>query len=185
MMGGTDAQISEFPFIGAVQMNLGDGSYARCGCAILSKRSCLTAAHCLKDSYGRNLPKSAIKVYFGSNVFSYGDVSYVEGIYKHPQYGTTIYPRDFDFALLELKDALVYKANAIQPIEMTDDDDESLGEAWIAGWGKYSRSSGGSAILQKAKMSGMSLRDCENYYQNTLTWRMICLKAYGISACNG
>ena len=127
IVGGTEADISEFPY----QVALYHYGRYKCGGSILSENYILTAAHCL-DSI--DLPPNEVSFRGGSsNMHNGGVVVYAENYTLHPLYDAKIFSNDV--AIVKLAKPL--KGINIQPIKLVDENFTiSSGEMTVvSGWG--------------------------------------------------
>ncbi len=133
--GGTDADISEFPW----QVYYKSGDYL-CGGSIISENWIITAAHCTKNQMGRNIPVNNMLIKAGvTNPYdeTEGKIYDIKNVIIHENFNTT--SLDNDIALLELHEPIDFEnAEAIE-IVTVDDADEGATDpgmmAWITGWG--------------------------------------------------
>lgn len=133
--GGTDADISEYPW----QVFLEAGGYT-CGGSIIGGKWILTAAHCVKDKNEQTIPASQIDVIVGANnprIPSQGKKYIIDNVIVHEMYSSqTNYN---DIALLKLKDSIDFP-NA-KPIKIVSEPEVRAGAtnpgvmAWVTGYG--------------------------------------------------
>ncbi len=136
IVGGTDADISDYPWQVALIEQSGGWIWAFCGGSIIDSNWILTAAHCMEDVNINNLYVRA-----GSdNSYAQGGVSYsVEEVIVHPNYNSNT--MNNDIALIKLNNSISFNSNK-QPINLMCDFQADLGaqnpgvEATITGWGE-------------------------------------------------
>lgn len=127
IVGGHATTIEEHPW----QVSLQFMSRHRCGGSIIDKKWVLTAAHCTGS-----LPTDDLAVRVGSSKSaSGGTLIKLKKYITHPKYDAGRF--DYDFALLELDEALKSDERT-QPIALPEDDlkipDGAMVE--VSGWGK-------------------------------------------------
>ena len=136
IVGGDDANISDYPWQVALTEQSGNWISAFCGGSIIDNYWILTAAHCVEDGFNGTLYIRA-----GSDVYyAQGGTSYsVDEIIIHPNYNTNTYNNDI--ALLKLNNPISFNSNR-QPIMLICDEQISMGAqntgvmATITGWGE-------------------------------------------------
>ncbi len=151
IIGGTDAAITEFPWMVFYKsQNIG------CGGTIIAPGWILTAAHCTEDSNHAAIPISEMSVVAGSATPFNQDsgLTYsVSDVIRHEGYDPSTAANDI--ALLKLSTEIA-DAKPIKLISMYDVSDGSIAPgvmAWVTGWGvTNSGSQLMSAILQKVQL---------------------------------
>lgn len=138
IVGGTDADISEFPW----QAFYISGN-SLCGASIISENWVVTAAHCTKNTSGEDVPASEMTVKVGAtNPYdSHEGKSYsVSQVIVHEDYDSNTMANDI--ALLGLSVPINYE-NA-EPVKLVSDEDVADGAtdpgvmSWVSGWGLIS-----------------------------------------------
>lgn len=133
--GGTDALISEFPW--QVYITSGD---ITCGGAIISNVWIVTAAHCVKNEDGTNIPVSEIFVKAGANNpynESEGEVYQAAQAIAHESYDDETLENDI--AVIRLRTPI--DVPVARPIRLVTQEDISFGATdpgvmtWVTGWG--------------------------------------------------
>jgi trypsin len=166
--GGETVEINKAPDQVAILKDNGHW----CGGTMLSKRTVLTAAHCVKCS------KCDFKIRAGSSFKSSGGlVVKVQNIIVHPKYtGKPSY--DYDYALLILnkvgdRDFPDVVRHAKLPAK---DDKIEVGQLMqVAGWGYISMKIEEPEQLQLAKVPIYDTDECKKAYgRGNITERMIC-----------
>lgn len=194
VIGGTEADINHFPFIGAIIKP------GYCGCSIINRNFALTASHCTyKGGIGKALTPDEFRIRFGSaDRTSGGIISEVSALTRHFKHNSKT--KENDLAILKLYESLDFSPT-IQPIPLVDDDyDATSGvDAWIVGWGVQNAASleNSDTIpdfphkLQYGKISIYEFSRCKKFYEentsNVITNRMICAGTSdkGIGICKG
>ena len=99
----------------------------------------------------------------------------VNQIIFHPQFGYNT-PRDYDFALIEIKPLADNSLPKERPVCLPRSDTPySVGSAVVGvGWGRTSSTSSGSNTLRKVKLYLSDRRRCTQTYQYSVTNSMIC-----------
>lgn len=177
IVGGTDAERGEFPYIVSLQ-----GSWGHfCGGSLISENWVLTAAHCVR---GGSIAKIVVGLHnqkdmAGTEVFKAAKVI------SHPEYNSS--KMDYDFALIQLDGNSSFKPVALNNVDIKISDDSNI-ESTTAGWG-YTKESGWklAETLQKVSVPLVTREACNNSYKNSITERMICagLSQGGKDSCQG
>ncbi|KAH8721615.1 trypsin-like cysteine/serine peptidase domain-containing protein [Ilyonectria robusta] len=178
IVGGTEAQLGDFPYIVSIARNGGRW----CGGSLLDANTILTAAHCSQ------LNPSSVQVRAGSLKWSTGGKQVgVSSIVSHPDYnaGTV----DNDVAIwrlaspIEASDTIGYATlakNGSDPVA------DSL--LTVAGWGALTQGGPSSEALQKVTVPVVSRAECrEQYGEAAITEGMFCagLDEGGKDSCQG
>ncbi len=194
---GKEVYIEDFPWQVAMLEVARDGSRRlNCGGILISQVHVLTAAHCVDeikdDRSGASVPptrpkdKATLIIRAGATLYDRGGTEHeVVDIAIHPQWKSTIYPLDYDAAILRLKTPVT----AVKPIRLyrrnvgvTD------GPAWVSGWGQ-TEASPLSQWLLAAEVPLVSHENCNdrNSYGGLISPRMVCagLASGGQDSCFG
>lgn len=151
---------------------LGSGS-------LIAANVVLTSAQRLQSIFDNNGVNSDIKVIVGAHDITRSESSKrvysVNQIIFHPMFGYNT-PRDYDFALLELKPLVDGSLPTQRPVCLPRSDTPySVGSAAIgAGWGRTSTYSRGSDTLRKVNLYLTDRRRCTQLYQYSVTNSMLC-----------
>lgn len=109
IVNGTDAEISDFPFIVSLQSSNETNSYHSCGGSILNEYWILTAAHCVHLGD----PERMSIEYFATNISNgeHGEkIAFVEELVWHEDYSSRTLIHDI--ALVKLKTPLELENNS-------------------------------------------------------------------------
>lgn len=133
VIGGRDADIGEYPWMGAlVSTSSGGNTRQFCGCTAIDPYWVMTAAHCLE----RDLGIEEFKIVFGTSdlgAMDAGQVFYPKSVVFHPNYAA-IYDSNDDIALVQLSQPLPESFQLVSLISSTDF--EQAGRtARALGWG--------------------------------------------------
>ncbi len=158
VIGGQDADITNYPWMGALVVNDPDTNLRQfCGCTAIDPYWVLTAAHCV----GGETDLTDFKIVFGAANLEddeTGQIFYPSAILPHPDY-IPIFGRENDLALIQLQTAL---PSAIPPLPLvTSTELERAGTAAkILGWGRIEadwREPEDTLILQEGDVEVVSL----------------------------
>ncbi|MEI7481861.1 MAG: serine protease [Elusimicrobiota bacterium] len=173
IVGGTEANKGEFPFIVSLQA----ASYGHfCGGSLIKKNWVLTAAHCVEGGY---LNSVVIGLHNLSNPAGSEKFAAAQ-IIKHPNWNKAKF--DYDFALIRLDKESKFTPVALNPTELTGKVDFIT-----TGWGTTSQSGSISDALLKVSVPLVSKASCEAAYPGKLTDSMLCAgyEAGGKDSCQG
>lgn len=178
IVGGTDAEIADFPFTVALTDSTG---FQFCGGSIIAPNKVLTAAHC---TTGQNA--ADVQVVSGRTALSGSDgaVTPVGDIWIHPDY--TDATAGSDVSVLTLSKDI---PNA-QPIELATADDPSYAEgtdATALGWGATSEGGETSDTLKQVTVPVTSDQTCSSAYPEYKSDAMVCagVEEGGKDSCQG
>ena len=165
--GGTDADISEFPW----QVYYIAGNKL-CGGSIISKNWIVTAAHCTKNIFGNTISIADMTIIAGATNLNnvIGDQIYnVSEVIVNENYNSQTL--DSDIALLKLKQP-IDNINAA-PIKIITSYDVAYGAtdpgvmSWVTGWGLTNVNPAVySAILQKVQLPIVSNAQAATVWKN-------------------
>uniref|UniRef100_A0A1B0ADI6 Peptidase S1 domain-containing protein n=1 Tax=Glossina pallidipes TaxID=7398 RepID=A0A1B0ADI6_GLOPL len=201
--GGTKTSIAEFPWSVLIEYVKEDGTKGHfCGGTLIASNWVLTAAHCVKDPYAKNLEVSAVRLgewdtdtnpdcqvdIRGNKDCAppYVDIS-VDRVFPHDSFNMSVNGIRFDVALLRLSSSVTY-TDFIRPICLPLNDSlQSLDfvgySLIIAGWGHYNSENVMSNVLQKATVNVVPHRKCDlqfRKYYIALSKQEICAEGTGI-----
>ncbi|KAK4878210.1 hypothetical protein RN001_010716 [Aquatica leii] len=127
IVGGENADISEFPYLVSVQLS----NRHLCGAAILSDRTVVSAAHCFDTSTTELLTirVNSSFAYFGGYVIK------IRSIKRHPKYGHNGRIPIYDVAMVYLTSSM-FESIKLNLYPDSEDDDMPVGAVVdVAGWG--------------------------------------------------
>lgn len=184
IVGGTNADVGEYPFIAALlQKGAAPASGQFCAGTLIAPEWVLTAAHCTDGESA-----SALEVWIGGrnrNNPTEGIRVPVQAIYMHPAYLAT--PRGSlhdDIALLKLSSPVT----SINPAPLITSAEEIAPgtNARIIGWGTTSEGGSGSQILLKADVPIVPFASANLYYTDLDASNLAAgYDAGGIDTCQG
>jgi secreted trypsin-like serine protease len=152
IIGGTTTAVGAWPFQAQIKLTTAPHW---CGGSLLTPDWVLTAAHCLQDSSGNDLPLSTFRVVMGEHDRSSTDgaeqTRTVSLALKNPGYPGGASPGHFDTALLRLSTPVTLDSR-VQTIRPAVDRDDSGQNAIVSGWGNTSPGSGATNVLRQASV---------------------------------
>ncbi|XP_055715690.1 trypsin delta-like [Phlebotomus papatasi] len=176
IVGGEDAAVGQFPWIGALQY---DGYGQFCGGSVISDHWLITAAHCPEG-----LSAIYMTVRIGSRYHDTGgQVHRMIRYIMHPQYYIeSMY--DFDVAVAEIEG--VMGGPNIRPIPLTDVEPLPPQRVFVAGWGALEWQGIGPQILQFVSIPVVDRQVCADAgYGYYIRDNMFCAGEYGRDSCQG
>lgn len=170
IIGGSNADITDFPWQIFLHINHGD-YYYQCGGTIIADKWILTAAHCTFDDNGNDFSADSMLVLIGDEDLSKINTAHiVKNVIKHADYNDDSYANDI--ALLELKTAITFSEKSA-PIKMVTEGDAAEGYtdpgvmATITGWGETNSSTHASPnILQQVQLPIVSRNTALNVWSS-------------------
>ncbi|EDS42890.1 trypsin 7 [Culex quinquefasciatus] len=180
IVGGFPIDIRDAPY----QVSLNYYREHWCGGSLIGSRWVLTAGHCVDVS---DLP--LIKVRVGSTHHeSGGQLVEIQRVLQHPLYDLA--PFDYDFALLELDEA-VQLGEEFYAVELPGRDEpvEDGQMLQVSGWGDTQNAEECDDVLRATNVPTVNQEECRRAYSgiHEITDRMICagFQAGGMDACQG
>ncbi|XP_055306137.1 chymotrypsin-1-like [Sitodiplosis mosellana] len=168
IVGGSPAYDGQAPYQCSMQ-KIRYGSHF-CGCAIISDRWVVTAAHCLGK------PVNGIEIRVGSNKKnSGGQVLRVEKTIRHPKYSKHGNPVN-DIGLVNVQGNIKFN-DKVKPINYGGSEPSPGTELLATGWGMTPYAS--PEDLQQLKVTAISLEECQS------TWSGIDASVLCTSSPNG
>lgn len=180
IVGGTPAPEGEYPFIGQLRVDFGDGSYGSCGASLYDEEWVLTAAHCVMDIGGTG-PTDVVTVGFGS--LNQSELNWYQAEYV---YSANIEGIPNDWALVKLAEPV--DPEDATPIEIVSDATyDEVEEFTVIGWGDLEEgANAGSEELQQVQVPFVSDEECATGYGDNLSADVeLCAGAEGIDSCQG
>lgn len=180
IVGGTEAQLGEFPWQVSWQRQ-GFGSYSHsCGGSILNENWILTAAHCCAGIYDGKIVAGGIKLRTNEGIEQ--ERNYVEFI--HPEYDSR--GTNNDVCLLKLEQPLQL-GDTIDSIKLNNESQVEKGPSFVvSGWGTTSAGGSISETLLKVEVPYVDEKTCEEDYAGyEITETMICAGEKGKDSCQG
>ncbi len=177
VVGGTDAEVGEFPYIVSLQ-----GSWGHfCGGSLIASDWVLTAAHCVR---GGSIAKIVVGLHNQKDLN--GTESFKPAkVIAHSGYSSSTL--DYDFALIQLDGHSSFKPIALNDVTIEIPEGSNI-ESVTSGWG-YTKEGGWnlSQVLQKVTVPLVNQETCNQAYRNGVTDRMICagFPEGGKDACQG
>ncbi|XP_063547089.1 proclotting enzyme-like [Cydia strobilella] len=174
IVGGTEAPISDWPFITYIEISEFSFFAAACGGSLISSQTVLTAAHCLDDmTWSKILDGITFKIYMGhSRHVRATMIREVIDYETHKQYEPeNLYVRA-DIGIMFLKSPVIFRANvqkAILQRRFSLYEDRNL---VVAGWGhtEPGENSTSSWWLKAVEIKPKAYRKCMDLY------RVICAR---------
>jgi len=197
IVGGVEAGVNEFPWVGNMWLLDGGESGSMCGGTLISAEWVVTAAHCLykdADFKQQYAPKDTAWVLGEHDTMSATESKItkrfaVDKIIVHPNWNSMT--TKGDIALMRLKE----KADLTKytPACLANTGQSFVGKtAWVYGWGQNSfKADQGMQKLQKLQVKVASNKECMDWSKkNTKNWDLgpgqVCAGAgKGKDACKG
>jgi len=180
IVGGNIAEKNEYPWQAGITNTYSDRPW--CGGSILSKRTMLTAAHCIVNEVAKDLI-----VLVGEHDWSIRDGEQrmsVCCIVMHPKYNASTI--DYDIAILTLCNDINF-TKEIAPVcpPSQPESDYANVAAKVAGWGDLLEGGPRSKKLMEVEVIATNNTECYDAYGGGITDRMICAGDLGKDSCRG
>ncbi|XP_055694974.1 trypsin delta-like [Lutzomyia longipalpis] len=177
IVGGSNADISDFPWQLSLQMRGGGRHF--CGGSIISPSWAITAAHCLE-----HFTPEMIKVLAGStNVNNIGGKFYeIERFVMHPEYNEDTFSNN-DIAVFKIHGE--YDGINMRSIQMGDVEPTAGSTVTISGWGNLAWLGNMPDILQAVHVPVVDRNVCNLSYNGGVNENMFCAGKPGRDACQG
>jgi len=185
IIGGTDAERGEFPWIISYQFSFGDEGFHSCGGSILNANKIVTAAHCCD---GIGIEDTRIVVGDHNVEVDEGQEQFmqIESLKIHENYDPNTI--DYDICVLTLTQVIEMNEYAA-PVTISTQTEWTEGTTFtVSGWGlKHEDDFDTAEILQKVNVPYVTDETCSNDYdgENVVTDRMICAGEKGKDSCQG
>jgi trypsin len=162
IVGGQPASPGEYPAHSF--LDLGDGAF--CGGTLVAAAKILTAAHCVTDFFGDEVPAASVTAYMGENDrdnFTSSHSYAVSDVDVHSDFD--VFTLVNDVAMLTLSSASPH-----HPLRVIGSDETSKWApgvtATIVGWGTASYGGDDSDVLLEAQVPIVSDAECDDAYGN-------------------
>ena len=180
---GREIEIFEAPYQAILTSHLLTGKFLTCGASIISRKTFLTAAHCVpqRKKYHK------IQITIGSDSRGVGHKFSVSTLFAHSRYRNF---HDYDIAMGYFDQPLVFNAK-VQPIQwLTNRNLPKGGDiAYVTGFGvTEDHPKVVSKKLRRVKVRILSSSECAEIMENFHGKRQICGKQpyrYGGNSCKG
>ncbi|XP_071055284.1 serine protease snake-like [Onthophagus taurus] len=165
IVGGTDANPTEFPHMAALGYGDSPNIQWECGGSLISEKFVLTAAHCLISRQSGPLKHVRLgDVNLGGTINNdrFAQQFLVEKVFEYPDY--VPFSQYHDIALIELNKFV--KCNQyVRPACVNFDNFLPDGTPIATGWGATEYGGRNSDVLQKVSLSYISYRRCGETYR--------------------
>uniref|UniRef100_A0A2H1VHU4 SFRICE_019798 n=1 Tax=Spodoptera frugiperda TaxID=7108 RepID=A0A2H1VHU4_SPOFR len=157
IVGGNEAAIGSHPHM----VGLSSGVLIRsnfCGGSLISQRTILTAAHCIRHVYSFGSLTSSLRATVGTNRWNSGGTAYtISRNVTHPHYVHSLIKNDLG-VLITSSDVVLN--NLVQVVPITYDFVGEGVQARVAGWGNIRAGGPSSAALLELTTTTIDGNDC-------------------------
>ncbi|CAC5367331.1 Trypsin beta,Trypsin delta/gamma-like protein CG30031,Trypsin alpha,Chymotrypsin-like serine proteinase [Mytilus coruscus] len=185
IVGGSNADITTYPWQVSLQMRSGSGWYHICGGSIIDNNWIVTAAHCVDGSSANTLRIAAGMTKLSDTSRT---VRSLARIIMHPNYSSSRPGYPNDIALLELSQSLTFGAT-MNKIAVPTTQDFTGSTCSLSGWGRLSGSGSSPDNLKDVQMTIISNSECSTRWASVTGAAIndgnICILESGKSACSG
>ncbi|XP_063416940.1 chymotrypsin-like serine proteinase [Mytilus trossulus] len=185
IVGGSNADISDYPWQVSLQLRSSGSWYHICGGSIINNNWVVTAAHCVDGSSTNNLRIAAGMTLLSDTSRT---VRTLNRVIMHPSYSGSAAGYPNDIALLELSQSLSFGAN-IDAIAVPSTQDFTGSRCFLSGWGRLTGSGSSPNNLQDVEMTVISNSECSTRWSSvsgaSINSGHICILESGKSACSG
>lgn len=183
IVGGSNANYGDHPYICSLQVRSGSGWFHICGSVIWNNNYLVTAAHCVEGSAA-----SSLRVVCGLHRISNTDSNQVShslaSITMHPNWNGNANGFPNDIATMRLSSALTFNTY-VNKASFASSGDFAGQTCTLSGWGRLSGGGSSPNTLQRVDMTALSHNDCRGYWSQVNTGHICLLRGTGYSACNG
>ena len=185
IVGGSDAQLGQFPYLVSLEYNGPAGWHHLCGGVILDATTILTAAHCV---HGRS-DVVRFRIRYGSVKHAEGGTTAgVSEIREDQSYDYQTIANDL--AILKAAKPLILDGTEATPIALPEAGSDPVGGTSVqaAGWGKtVYQASSLPRSQQQITLPVVDRAACTAAYSavNTITATMMCAGTTGQGTCQG
>ena len=178
IVDGEEAQKNEFPWLVGLVLRNPDGSVGKIGCggSIISSKTILTAASCIR-LYGDVQYQDMFYVVIAEHDTSANDGEMYRKVCshsEHPSYTAYNTVDNNDYGILTLCEHLTW-SKEVSPVCLPDIDSNYDREKVIAaGWGLLAPDGNPPDKLHKATLYILTEHRCKNVFYNFLTPQMMC-----------
>ncbi|XP_021707394.1 trypsin-1 [Aedes aegypti] len=168
IINGTNAAITQFPYLVSIQRNAGGQKKHICGGAFISNKWILTAAHCLQDETAKGLVIRAESSFHDRG----GVLLRVAEIIQHAKFNPN-YSKDYDYGLIRLRNSFERAVSAHLKKGPKRFPPGRLCQ--VMGWGKTSYSDDSRRVLS-ISVPIVKQSICRSAYMmvDTITPQMLC-----------
>jgi len=187
IIGGTNANMGEFPWQLSQQRLSGTNWGHSCGASLLSNNRALSAAHCV-DGAAATTVRVIAGVHARSNTAGTTTAN-VASYRMHEQYNNGQASYSNDIAILNLASNIATVAGRIAYAVLPVDNSNNFAgmSCVISGWGRNSNANTLPDILQKATTTVLTLAQCQQQGGNGIWANHLCVRDPNSQngACNG
>ncbi|XP_072933644.1 venom serine protease Bi-VSP-like [Epargyreus clarus] len=192
VVGGTDANLGDFPWIGLIAYNVTGGFIFKCGASLITSQHALTAAHCI-----HNMEDQLFFVRLGElDILDHNKTRPIDFVVKtkikHENYSTTHGTNDIGILVFYRK---VIFTDLIRPIclplskELRTKNFVNY-RPFVAGWGQIKYKGPRPTHLQVLQLPVVTTESCSKAYEPLKIFeideRVICAGGQGgVDACHG
>ncbi|CAG0891588.1 unnamed protein product [Darwinula stevensoni] len=190
IVGGVEAELGAWPWLGALGYRTDVGLDFLCGGALITNRHVLTASHCVIDRSDLEVVRLGDHDISKTDEAQHHDYP-VSRVIQHPQYNKKSF--DNDIAVLELASPVPF-TRRVHPICLPNDPgirnrDLTGSSPFVAGWGTVQFNGRTSDVLREVQVPVEDQEKCRGIYtpfKNVqITPQKLCAGKGGKDACQG